>query len=373
MHYENHEPFNARDTLLWLCSIASPTGEEQELCNELASYFDRLGIPADRIRRHGNSLYVELSRGQPGPAVALVGHTDVVRTQHDEPPHIVGDRLYGPGASDMKSGLSLMLGIAARPASTSANLSLVFYASEEGRYQNNELGLVVAAEPSLRDVDFALVLEPTDSQLQLGCGGTLHANVCFEGKSAHSARPWQGKNAIYQSLAVLSRLASLEPVPRTVEGFEWITSMSATMAQGGRAPNVIPDQFQLNVNARFAPDQTPIQVEDEIRRLVRTDGEVRVVDCSPAAPPHRDHPLVRLLEQAGARGVAPKLGWTDVGRFAGLDIAAANFGPGTLSQAHQRNEWTSIGELLYANTVLRRWLERMPRNGCSDRSLTLER
>jgi succinyl-diaminopimelate desuccinylase len=360
MHDEISAAFDVPDTLLWLCSIASPTGEERELCNELANYLGCRGVPGDRIRRHGNSLYVELSRGQSGPSVALVGHTDVVRTSHDGPPRIVGDRLYGPGASDMKSGLALMLGIAASPVDTRANLSLVFYASEEGPYQDNELGLVIAAEPALRDVDVALVLEPTDSQLQLGCGGTLHATVSFEGKCSHSARPWQGKNAIYQSLPFLSRLAALEPMPRAVDGLEWITSMSATMAQGGRAPNVIPDQFELNVNARFAPDQTPAQVENEIRRLVGSDAAVCVVDCSPAAPPNRAHPLVKLLESAGARGVAPKFGWTDVGRFAELGIAAANFGPGTLSQAHQRNEWTSIGELYYADRVLRRWLQALP-------------
>lgn len=342
--------------LLWLCSIASPTGDEGLICGELTHLLQRMGVARDRILRHGNSLCVELTSGRSGPTIALVGHTDVVRTQHDTPPHVDGDRLYGPGASDMKSGLALMLGLVSNPVATQANLTLVLYASEEGPYVDNELGLLVREVPALRSIDFALVLEPTDNQLQLGCGGTLHAEVKFVGKSAHSARPWQGKNAIHQSVGVLTRLAALQPVTHCIDGLEWVTSMSATLARGGRAPNVVPDEFILNINARYAPDQSTDEVEAELKQLVARDGEVTIVDNSPPASPFRHHPLVQLLEACGAKAVAPKFGWTDVARFAALGIPAVNFGPGTLSQAHQRNEWTSVGDLHYGDGVLRRWL-----------------
>lgn len=341
--------------LLWLCSIPSPTGEEEQICLEIGLALRNYGVPDTSIKRRGNSLLVELTTGRPGPSIALVGHTDVVRTQHDAPPRIEGDRLYGPGASDMKAGLALMLGIAAVPVQTVANLSLIFYASEEGPFVDDELALLMD-EPRVRELDFALVLEPTDNQLQLGCGGTLHAELRFTGRSAHSARPWQGENAIYRAIHVLTRLAELKPVPRSVDGLEWVTSMSATQAQGGRAPNVIPDEFTLNVNARFAPDQSPQEVEQEIRRLVNDEAEVRITDCSPPAPPNRQHPLLQALSRAGATDIAPKFGWTDVARLTAAGIAAANLGPGTLSQAHQRNEWTSVAALHRADTILRTWL-----------------
>jgi succinyl-diaminopimelate desuccinylase len=347
------------EALLWLCTIASPTGHETRIADELGQYLSSL--PARlAIRRYGDSLVVDLVSNRPGPKIALVGHTDVVPTIHDGPPRIEGDRLYGPGASDMKSGLALMLSLAKRPEPDCPNLSLIFYASEEGPYVDNELSLVFAEEPSLKDLDFALVLEPTDNQLQLGCGGTIHARFTFEGRSAHSARPWQGDNAIYKAIPVLERLKAYKPVPRVVDGLEWMKSMSGTMANGGRAPNVICDRFELNVNARFAPDQSQDEIERELLELAHGEATVTLVDCSPPAQPHRNHPFIRLLETTGGLAVAPKFGWTDVARLSTLGIPAANFGPGTLSQAHQRNEYTSIEALQRGESVLRRWLAALP-------------
>jgi succinyl-diaminopimelate desuccinylase len=346
--------------LVWLCSIASPTGEEDAIAHQLYSFLCRCGVTTEQVRRYGKSLYVELTRDRSGPSIALVGHTDVVRTQHDAPPRIEGDRIYGPGASDMKSGLALMLGLLTNPVETAANLTLIFYASEEGPYENDELQLVIDQEPRIHELDFALVLEPTDGQLQLGCGGTLHAEVTFAGKSAHSARPWQGENAIYRSVGLLTRLAALTPEPRRVDGLEWMKSMSATLARGGRAPNVIPDRFTINVNARFAPDQSPAEVQAEVLNLVGGEAEVEFVDCSPPALPYRDHPFIAALESAGAESVLPKFGWTDVARLSPMGIPAANFGPGTLSQAHQSNEWTSLTELYRSDSILRKWLSSMP-------------
>jgi len=86
------------ETLLWLCSIPSPIGEEKAICDALAERLRGVGV----VRRIGDSLVVKVREGTGGPKVALVGHTDVVRTEHDGPARIEGDRLYGAGAADMK-------------------------------------------------------------------------------------------------------------------------------------------------------------------------------------------------------------------------------------------------------------------------------
>jgi len=345
--------------LLWLCSIRSPTGDEGLICDELVAYLG-CGGPVDfEWQRVGNSLLVHLNPQGKGPRVALVGHTDVVPTEHDGPPRIEGDRLYGPGSSDMKSGLSLMLGLVKRPARTQSRLTLIFYAGEEGPFADNELGRVFDEQPALKTLDFALALEPTDNQLQLGCGGSIQAQVKYTGRSAHSSRPWQGENAFYKAVDLLARLKALQPEPRVVDGLTWMTSVNATLIQGGRAPNVIPDEICINLNARYAPGESTAQVESRLRDLVGADAVMTLVDVSPPAAPFRNHPFIRTLEQCGVAKVEPKFAWTDVARFAEVNVPAANFGPGVLSQAHQRNEWTSIKALEQGDAILREWLNRL--------------
>ncbi len=347
-----------KDTLLWLCQVPSPIGEERELCDAVAERLTRVEV-ASPIRRYGDSLVVPLTRHTGGPRVALVGHLDVVRTVHDSPPRIDGDRLYGAGAADMKSGLTLMLDLAAKAPRPSVDLTLVFYAREEGPFAENELGPVLEQDTELREVDFAVALEPSDNKLQLGCGGSVHATVRFHGRTAHSARPWQGENAIHKAAPLLTRLAALEPEHVVVDGLTWSSVTSATLASGGRGRNVIPDHFELNVNRRFGPDRSLGTVLEEMRSLFGDEAEVIFTDQSPAAPPLRNHPLVSALAESGVLAVEPKQAWTDVARFAGLGIAAVNFGPGVQAQAHQKNEWTSIAQLDVGRQILTRWLERI--------------
>ncbi|CAN93111.1 succinyl-diaminopimelate desuccinylase [Sorangium sp. So ce327] len=345
------------DTLLWLCSVPSPTGEEQELCCAVAERLGRARLAAP-VRRHGDSLVVQVTQGTGGPKIALAGHLDVVRTSHDGPPRIEGDRLYGPGASDMKSGLALMLDLVEgeREAIAGVDLTLVFYAREEGPYLENELALVIEREPDLRALDLAVCLEPSDNRLSLGASGSLHAGLTFRGRTAHSARPWQGENAIYKAGPLLCELAALAPREVEIDGFVYRAVTTATMAQGGRGRNVVPDEFTMNLNHRFPPGTSIQEAQRTIEALVDGRAEIAWRDLSPSAPPHASHPLVVALREAGVAAVEPKQAWTDVARFAELGVPAVNFGPGENAQAHQRNEWSSLRKLSEGRTILRRWL-----------------
>ncbi|MFZ5896664.1 MAG: succinyl-diaminopimelate desuccinylase [Myxococcota bacterium] len=349
---------NLAETLLWLCRIASPIGEERALCDAVA---ERVGQAktAGPARRYGDSLVVPLSRGSGGPHITLAGHLDVVRTEHDAPARIEGDKLYGAGAADMKSGLCLMLDILESPPPVALDVTLVFYAREEGPYAENELGRVLDEDRELESTTLAIALEPSDNKLQLGCGGSLHASVAFQGRTAHSARPWQGDNAIYKAQGLLARLATREAALDSVDGLVWHEVVSATLAHGGRARNIIPDRFELNLNHRFGPSTSIERAERTVTELVQGEADVTFVDRSPAAPPLRNHPLIRALSESGVRAVEPKQAWTDVARFAARGIAAANFGPGVQAQAHQRNEWTSVQQLLDGREILQTWLRRI--------------
>jgi succinyl-diaminopimelate desuccinylase len=346
------------DTLLWLCRIPSLIGEERALADAVG---ERLAASkySGPLRRYGDSLVVPLNSAAPGPRIVLGGHLDVVRTEHDGPPRIEGERLYAPGAADMKSGLALMIALAEAPLDQLPNTTLVFYAREEGPYAENELGIVLDQDPELARADFALMLEPSDNKLQLGCGGSLHATLRFAGKTAHSARPWQGENAIQKAAGVLSRLTLRDPRPDQIDGLTWHDVMSATLAQGGRARNIIPDLFELNLNHRFGPSGSITESERAISELVAGDAEIVIVDRSPPAPPLRHHPVIEALSASGVKAIESKQAWTDVGRFAALGVPAANFGPGVQAQAHQRNEWTLLPALDEGLAILRRWLSRV--------------
>jgi len=351
-------------TLLWLCSIPSPIGEERALCDAVAERLARTPLDAP-LRRYGDSLVVPLRRNTGGPKIALAGHLDVVPTSHDGPPRIEGEKLYGPGAADMKSGLALMLDLVETgyARSLDIDLTLVFYAREEGPYAENELGRVLDEDPELRHVDLAICLEPSDNKLQLGATGSIHAEVTFRGRTAHSARPWQGDNAIHRAGSFLVELSSRPPRESLIDGLVYRTVTSCTMARGGRARNIVPDTFTLNLNHRFAPDTTLEEAQRELRDLVEGRAEIRFVDLSPAAPPHASHPLIVALRESGVVAVEPKQAWTDVARFASLGVPAVNFGPGEQAQAHQRNEWTSLPKLTEGARILRRYLERVGSNG----------
>jgi succinyl-diaminopimelate desuccinylase len=346
------------EKLLWFCSIPSFTGEEGPLCDALQARLDALRLP---VRRYGDSLVVPVSRGTGRPHIALCGHLDVVRTHHDGRARVEGDRCYGAGASDMKGGLAIMLDLLEREPALcrGVDLSLVFYAREEGPFLDNELGRVLAEDPDLGGAELAVCLEPSDNKLSLGAVGSIHATVVFSGKTAHSARPWQGDNAIHRAGALLTDLAALAPREVTIDGFPYRTVTSATLASGGRGKNVIPDRFELNLNHRFSPDTTLEGACADIERLVAGRAAIEWQDLSPAAPPHAHHPLVEALAGAGVEGVEAKQAWTDVARFAQLGVPAVNFGPGTSAQAHQQNEWCSLTKLERGRNILVRWLSEM--------------
>ena len=345
------------ETLLWLCAIPSPIGEEGALCDAVAERLQRLSL-AGEIRRYNHSIVVPISRKRlPGrPHVALVGHLDTVRTENG-PARMEGGRIYGAGAADMKAGLAVMIAVAETAAKLLAcDLTLVFYAREEGPYAENELGPVLEQDADLKTIDLAVCLEPSDNKIHLGCCGAIHATVTFSGRTAHSARPWEGENAVVKAAGLLDRLAKLQPIAHEIDGHVYKTVTTVTLANGGRGKNIVPDKFVLNLNHRFAPNTSSEQAIADIEALVGPEADVEITDVSPAAKPSASHPLVQALIAAGVRGVEPKQAWTDVGRFAALGISAINFGPGENAQAHQKNESTDTKLLFQGYRILVQWL-----------------
>lgn len=329
-------------TLLDLLAIPSVTGEEAALCDHVQARLERR---FGGVIRAGDSVV----SGEPAdnrPLLLLLGHLDTVPGEAAGG-RIDGDRVYGLGASDMKSGLAVMLELADRlPDGGPVRMAYGFYACEETDYDRSGLPALFEAAPGLTDAALGICLEPTDGDLHLGCVGSLHAQLTVRGRNAHSARPWHGENAVYKALPLLADLAACTPTEVQTGGltFREVTSVTQAAAAGGR--NVVPGLFELNVNVRFAPGRTADEAEADLRAMVGDRADVRIVDRAPSAPVPVGNPLLDAL--AEGMTVLPKQAWTDVARLAELGIEACNLGPGATSQAHQPGEWCDIPPIVDA-------------------------
>jgi succinyl-diaminopimelate desuccinylase len=346
----------ARLTLA-LCRMPSETGTEKEIADWVQARCEALAGAA-AVARIGNSVVCDPLKGADAaglPAVALVGHLDTVKCAAGQPYEIADGRVYGCGSSDMKAGVAVMLALLDRWRELkSARPVWIFYDGEEGPAEGNGLEPVLNAGV-LPALDFAFILEPTDRALQPGCMGLIHATVTVRGTRAHSARPWQGDNAIYRAIPLLQRLRDW---PRREVRFGDLTFwevMVVTQAGTDNSRNVVPGVLALNVNFRFAPGNTAEAAEAELRALVGGDGDVEITDRAPSGSVHADHPLIAPWREREGLGVLPKQAWTDVARFTTHGIPAVNFGPGETAQCHQAGEWCSVGSLEHCYGALRRF------------------
>jgi succinyl-diaminopimelate desuccinylase len=311
-------------------------------------------IPLHTAFSDGESLIFARREGK--PLVLLAGHTDTVPSQANLPGRIEDGAVVGLGASDMKGGLAVMIELAhwAATADLAYDLALLFFPREELGPDENPLPGIFEHTALVDEAQLVICLEPTDNTLQLGCLGNLVGRVVFEGKSAHSARPWLGVNAI--GLALDGLRHTVEATPRDVEidGLVFREVISVTELHAGIASNVIPARAEATINFRYAPDRTPESAVNRVRELIGTD--VEIVANSPPAHVALRSPLVERLREAGSFEVQPKQAWTNVADFAARGLDAVNLGPGATRYAHAVDERVAIDDLERTYEALRRFL-----------------
>jgi succinyl-diaminopimelate desuccinylase len=286
--------------------------------------------------------------------VVLAGHLDTVPANGNAVARRDPSRLYGVGASDMKAGDAVLLAlIESLPLERLRHdLTVVFYDAEEGPLEKNGLTRLLREMPALREARLAILLEPTDCQVELGCIGSLNAEVRVTGKAAHSARPWLGVNAVERAAPWLAEITRFPVTIVRVGGAEYRETLQVTLLQAGRAKNVVPDELVANLNYRFPPDRTLAAAEERLRALVPADFGFRIVDRAAPGRVCDDAPEVQeFVRRFGAR-IAGKQGWTDVAQFTAAGVPAFNFGPGIPELAHQAEEYCPIANLETAY----RWL-----------------
>ena len=351
------DPRDLAERTLALCRIQSPIGFEGPLADHVEAWARRHFAP-EEVFRHSHS-FVLGNLDDPRPAVALVGHLDTVPAHpEDGPPRIEGGRVFGLGSSDMKGGLAVAMALVETldRARLPVNLLVLLYEREEGPYLESGLGPIFERRPELSRLRFGIALEPTDNVVQVGCVGSIHATLRFSGKSAHSARPWQGTNAIHLAGPLLTDLLARQPREVTLAGYPFFEVASITKASGGRARNVVPDSLELNLNYRFAPGKSLDQAQMDVRALVGGRAEIEFTDLAPSGRVCAENPFFQRLLATTGLPAASKQAWTDVARFSELGIDAVNFGPGETAQAHQKNESAPIAALGVAYEKLRAFL-----------------
>lgn len=341
-----------------LCDIESVSHDEGAIADAVEAVLDPLEHL--EVTRRGHTVIARTDLGR-DERVVLAGHIDTVPLTTD-PPNLPTRReerggvevLWGRGTVDMKGGVAVQLKTALVPE-PSRDITFLFYEAEEVDAVHNGLQLLAESDPELLAADFAVLLEPTNAMVEGGCKGTMRVEVELKGIAAHSARPWNGHNAIHDAHEVLAALAAHEEQTVHVDGLDYHEALQAVGITGGIAGNVIPDSCSVLINYRFSPDKDAEAALAYVQTVL-PGRELHLRDMAEGARPGLDLPAAQSFVAALDVPVGPKEGWTDVARFSALGVPAVNFGPGDPNLAHHDDERCPVEQIVAAEAAVLRWL-----------------
>ena len=337
-----------------LVDVESVSGSERPLADLVETALGRVdGLTVDR---DGDAVVARTDLGRER-RVLLAGHLDTVPVADNLPSRRDGDRLSGCGTSDMKSGDAVLLHLAATLYRPVYDVTYVLYDHEEVEAERNGLRRLVERHRDWLDADLAVLMEPTNGQVEAGCQGTLRVEVAVPGRRAHSARSWLGENAVHAVAPLLTTLVRYDPRVVDIDGCTYREGLNAVRISGGVAGNVIPDLCTVTVNYRFAPDRSEDEALAHVREVL-APYDVVLGDSAPGALPGLQAPAAQHFVTAVGSAPVAKYGWTDVARFAALGTPALNFGPGDPGLAHTREEWVDLGQVRACADTLRAYLTR---------------
>lgn len=339
-----------------ICDAESVSGNETALADAIERAL--AGQAHLEIIRDGDTIVARTNLGR-SHRVVIAGHIDTVPLNNNLPTRfetIDGiDYLWGRGTTDMKAGVAVQLKLAAELSDPSVDVTWMWYDHEEVNADLNGLGRLAENRPDLFAGDFAILGEPSNSQVEGGCNGNVRVEIRTFGKRAHSARSWVGENAIHKAAPILDILAAYTPREVEVEGLVYREGLNAVGITGGIAGNVIPDECMVHVNYRFAPSRTAAEAVAHLEELF-AGFDLTVVDLAEGARPGLDAPLAQGFLAAVGAEPRPKYGWTDVARFSALGIPAVNYGPGDPLKAHADDERVALSQITDCEDALRAWL-----------------
>lgn len=349
-------------------NTTNPPGGEAALARLLAGELAAAGLEVSVIDLGDGraNLRARLAGQRPRPALLWLGHLDTVpagETGWTTDPFtaaIRDGRLFGRGASDMKSGLASMavaaMSLARRSEVPAQDLILYFTADEEA----GGLGARrLLDEPWLSGVGQILVGEPTGLNLGICEKGALWLEFTTTGRVAHGSHPERGRNAIASMHRLISGLLDVElgGTPHPLLGR---STLSLGTIAGGVKVNVVPDRCQLEVDIRLTPDADPEQLLARLRALLGRlssddpgfQAAFRLISRYPAFESDVRAPFVRKAREIGQiiLGRVPEpVGisyFTDAAvAVAATGIPALILGPGEQVEAHGPDESLPLANL----------------------------
>ncbi|MEN9936591.1 MAG: hypothetical protein RLZZ387_3170 [Chloroflexota bacterium] len=353
-----------------LVAIRSYPGEEGEVQRTVAAWLERHGIRAELTptRDEGRPNVVARIENGDGPTLLLNGHVDTVLAAEGwscDPwqGRRDGDRLYGLGAFDMKSGVAAML-LAARALHQRRDLwrgtVIVTSVVDEEAYSIGARALVEAGITA----DYCIVTEPSWERPMLGGVGKVLVRGEVYGKASHGSEPHFGINAAVEAGKLVARLEEMplgqHPILKATQ--------SVLSLHSGNAQYVItvPERATFTINRHTVPGETDERVLAEMRDLAASlDSPARfefAID-PPYYPPWEispEHPFVQRFGAAyeAEAGHAPNYGYmagvADSNYFStDLSIPTVQFGPYGAG-AHQADEWVDVPSIAAAVRVLLR-------------------
>jgi len=225
-----------------LIDIESTTGMEAAVGATLANELTALRYNVERMPVEGDRFNVWATHpAHPQPELVLSTHMDTV------PPFVpsseTADRIYGRGSCDAKGIIVAQIAAAEKLKAEGIHVGLLFLVGEERDSQGAQV-----ANTQPRGAKFLINGEPTENKLALASKGTLRIEIAASGKMAHSAYPELGESAIEKLLDALANIRRLNLPDSPKAG---PCTMNIGMIEGGRAPNVIPDEARAHLLFRL--------------------------------------------------------------------------------------------------------------------------
>jgi len=368
---------------------SGPEFFEGRMTGYLGEFFERLGVPWKAIEVVPGRCNVVAVLTVPANSftVLLDAHQDTVPTDGMtiEPfqPVVRDGRLYGRGACDVKGGMAAMLAAFARlvqnPSPTGANVIMSCTCDEESTILGVSDLVKLWSDPARkgplipRAPDAAIVAEPTDLDVVVAHRGATRWKIRTVGRACHSSKPSDGINAIYRMARVVTCLEEFaEQLPQKVPPHPLCggATLSVGLIQGGISVNTVPDECTIEIDRRVIPGEKDNEVIAQVASFLRErlDFEPEMLPpwiTGAALSDDENGPLAdRLLDCiAEVAGTHRKVGvpyGTHASRIAASGVPSVVFGPGSIAQAHTKDEWISLAELEQASEIYYRFCAAAP-------------